>query len=222
MYFDEYFEKALLADGEDQISYMTFSIVGAGPTGVELAGALAELKNHILPADYPDLNIEKMRILLTLTFILSFHLGFSQKTLTLIIDTIDFVDDYDKYDFNIFLTHQGFANLGETDSSAIISTDRFPNFQTVVTLKSDSTSIQLPIDRKYGYLELSNIYESDTIRINYLKQYREGCRTNCRCKCARRSCFRPKHTHYKDDHDPWCKEPRELLYILECLFKFTE
>ena len=56
------FEKALLANEEEQESYMNFPIVGGGPTGVELAGALAELKNHILPADYPDLNINRMKI----------------------------------------------------------------------------------------------------------------------------------------------------------------
>ena len=112
-----------------------------------------------------------MKILLTLTFILTCHLGFSQKTLTLIIDTIDFVDDFNKYDFNIFLTHQGFADLGETDTAAVVSTDSFPNFQTSVTLKTDSTSIQMPIDQQNGYLELSNVFENDTIRINYLKQY---------------------------------------------------
>jgi hypothetical protein len=112
-----------------------------------------------------------MRILLTLTFILSCHIGFSQKKLTLIIDTIDFVDDFDKYDFNIFLTNQGFADLGETDSTAMISTDSFPNFQTTVTLKTDSTLIQIPIDQENGHLELSNVFENDTIRVNYLKQY---------------------------------------------------
>src|SRR3990170_4063558 len=36
---------------------MTTVIVGGGPTGVELAGALAELHRHILPRDYPDLDI---------------------------------------------------------------------------------------------------------------------------------------------------------------------
>jgi NADH dehydrogenase len=56
------FEKALLATEEEQESCMNFPIVGAGPTGVDLAGALAELKNHILPADYPDLNIQRMKI----------------------------------------------------------------------------------------------------------------------------------------------------------------
>jgi NADH:ubiquinone reductase (H+-translocating) len=37
-------------------------IVGAGPTGVELAGAFAELKRHVLPQDYPDLNVNDMDI----------------------------------------------------------------------------------------------------------------------------------------------------------------
>ncbi|MBK9107814.1 MAG: NAD(P)/FAD-dependent oxidoreductase [Saprospiraceae bacterium] len=37
-------------------------IVGGGPTGVELAGSLAEMKRHILPKDYPDLKVELMDI----------------------------------------------------------------------------------------------------------------------------------------------------------------
>ena len=37
-------------------------IVGGGPTGVELAGALAEMKKGILPKDYPDLDIRQMKI----------------------------------------------------------------------------------------------------------------------------------------------------------------
>jgi NADH dehydrogenase len=36
--------------------------VGGGPTGVELAGALAEMKKAILPKDYPDLDVRKMQI----------------------------------------------------------------------------------------------------------------------------------------------------------------
>ena len=40
----------------------TIVIVGGGPTGVELAGAFAEMKNYVLSRDYPDLNIECMHI----------------------------------------------------------------------------------------------------------------------------------------------------------------
>lgn len=45
-------------------AYLSIAIVGGGPTGVELAGALAEMKKFILPKDYPNLDFDKMRILL--------------------------------------------------------------------------------------------------------------------------------------------------------------
>lgn len=57
------FEQALLtADLEKRESLMNFVIVGGGPTGVELAGALGELKTHVLPNDYPELDIRRMQI----------------------------------------------------------------------------------------------------------------------------------------------------------------
>ena len=42
----------------------TIVIVGAGPTGVELAGAFAEMKKNILPNDYPEIDTSKIRIIL--------------------------------------------------------------------------------------------------------------------------------------------------------------
>lgn len=57
------FEKALLQESKkEQEALMNFVIVGGGPTGVELAGALAELKKHVLPSDYPDLDIRRMSV----------------------------------------------------------------------------------------------------------------------------------------------------------------
>lgn len=57
------FENALNEnDQEEKDSMMNFVIVGGGPTGVELAGALSELKTHILPKDFPDLDIRRMQI----------------------------------------------------------------------------------------------------------------------------------------------------------------
>jgi NADH dehydrogenase len=57
------FEDALnTTDIDEQNRLMNFVIVGAGATGVELAGALSELKEHILPTDYPDLDVRRMQI----------------------------------------------------------------------------------------------------------------------------------------------------------------
>ena len=59
------FEKATItANLEDRDSLMDYVIVGGGPTGVELAGALAELKSHVLPSDYPELDFSLMNIYL--------------------------------------------------------------------------------------------------------------------------------------------------------------
>ncbi|MCF6128863.1 NAD(P)/FAD-dependent oxidoreductase [Flavobacterium sp. AS60] len=59
----ENFEQAVLTTNEaDRNTLINFVLVGAGPTGVELAGALAEMKKAILQKDYPDLDIDKMEI----------------------------------------------------------------------------------------------------------------------------------------------------------------
>lgn len=57
------FEKALMTTNERKKQGMiNYVIAGGGPTGVELAGALGELKLHILPKDYPELDLSKMNI----------------------------------------------------------------------------------------------------------------------------------------------------------------
>ena len=58
-------EEAVLQTSKDaRDPYLSFVLVGAGPTGVELAGALAELRNHILIKDYPELNRDDMKVYL--------------------------------------------------------------------------------------------------------------------------------------------------------------
>lgn len=59
----ERFEEALGKNVEEREQYLTFVIAGAGPTGVELAGTLAEMKRYVLPKDYPELNFEEMKII---------------------------------------------------------------------------------------------------------------------------------------------------------------
>jgi len=58
-------ETAILQSNEyEREPYMNFVLVGAGPTGVELAGALAELRNHVLCKDYPELDRNEMKVYL--------------------------------------------------------------------------------------------------------------------------------------------------------------
>ena len=59
------FEDALTTENlEDKQGLMNIVIVGGGPTGVEIAGTLAEMKRQILPKDYPELNFDSMQIYL--------------------------------------------------------------------------------------------------------------------------------------------------------------
>lgn len=58
------FEDALNASPEELEGIMNIVIVGGGPTGVEMAGALAEMKKFILPKDYPDMDFSKLNIYL--------------------------------------------------------------------------------------------------------------------------------------------------------------
>ena len=59
------FEQAMVEpDPERRRALLTFIIVGGGPTGVEMAGALSELIRLVLVKDYPRLNIKDVRIML--------------------------------------------------------------------------------------------------------------------------------------------------------------
>ncbi|MGI8636903.1 MAG: NAD(P)/FAD-dependent oxidoreductase [Segetibacter sp.] len=61
----ENFENVVLIDDQEGIQkLMTVVIVGGGPTGVELGGAIAEMKKYNLPNDYPEIDFSKMKIYL--------------------------------------------------------------------------------------------------------------------------------------------------------------
>ncbi len=59
------FEQALLeTDPERKQALLNIVVVGGGPTGVEISGSLAEMRKHVLPKDYPELDLQKMQIFL--------------------------------------------------------------------------------------------------------------------------------------------------------------
>ena len=58
------FEKIIYASKEEQEALYNIVIVGGGPTGVELAGAFAEIQKHILPKDYPGIDFSRLKIII--------------------------------------------------------------------------------------------------------------------------------------------------------------
>jgi NADH:quinone reductase (non-electrogenic) len=59
------FEMAeMVTDPQERASWLTFVVVGAGPTGVELVGQIAELAHSVLPRDYRAVNTKDARIIL--------------------------------------------------------------------------------------------------------------------------------------------------------------
>ncbi|XCF05732.1 NAD(P)/FAD-dependent oxidoreductase [Tamlana crocina] len=113
------FEDALnTTDPEKLQTLLNFVIVGGGPTGVELAGALAEMKRNILPKDYPDKDFSKLTIYLlegtpnTLSPMSDGSQKMSQKYLEelgVVVKTSTLVSDYDGFTVTL--------NSGETINS---------------------------------------------------------------------------------------------------------
>ena len=59
------FEDALSAKDQKELQrLLTVVVVGGGPTGVEMSGAIADMRRFVLPKDYPELDFSKMKIYL--------------------------------------------------------------------------------------------------------------------------------------------------------------
>jgi NADH:ubiquinone reductase (H+-translocating) len=58
------FESFIFSTAEERAALLNIVIVGAGPTGVELSGAFAEMRKDVLPKDYPGMDFSKLEIIL--------------------------------------------------------------------------------------------------------------------------------------------------------------
>lgn len=57
-------QASLEKDAARRKRLLTFAVVGGGPTGVEIAGALGEMKRYVVPREYPSINADEIRVLL--------------------------------------------------------------------------------------------------------------------------------------------------------------
>lgn len=98
------FEKIISATENEKQSLLNIVLVGAGPTGVEMAGSFAEMKKHVLPRDYPNIDFSKLKVYLlegsksTLNSMSDESKKASQKYLEqmgVIVKTETFVTNYD-------------------------------------------------------------------------------------------------------------------------------
>jgi len=172
------FEDALNSKNEDQLqALLNFVIVGGGPTGVELAGALAEMKKNILPKDYPDKDFSKLTVYLlegspnTLSPMSSGSQEKSQKYLEdlgVIVKTSTFVKDYDG---NLVT-----LNTGETiiSKNVIWAAGVTGNFIEGLPAETITRGNRLIVDRFNQVKGLNQIYALGDIAYMETPNYPKG------------------------------------------------
>ncbi len=55
-------EASITTDPEKKRKLLSFTIIGGGPTGVEIAGAIGEMKKYVLCREYPDIDINDLKV----------------------------------------------------------------------------------------------------------------------------------------------------------------
>ncbi len=99
------FEEASVSTDDKNIErLLTIVVVGGGPTGIELSGALADMKRSTLPKEYPELNFNRMKIYLvegtdkvlgSMSAASSFHSKKYLEEMGVLVKTKTRVKDYD-------------------------------------------------------------------------------------------------------------------------------
>ncbi|MEJ7739003.1 MAG: NAD(P)/FAD-dependent oxidoreductase [Chitinophagaceae bacterium] len=169
------FEDALIVTNEKELKkLLSIVIVGGGPTGVELAGSIAEMKRYVLPKDYPDLDFSKMKIFLleggpkTLGAMSEKSAEQSQQYLeqlgvTVLVNTI--VKEYDGG--NVLL------NNGETIASSMViwAAGVKGNVPEGISEELIARGNRIRVDRYNTVLGLKNVYAIGDVAYMETPQY---------------------------------------------------
>lgn len=171
------FENVLAVNGSNKDGFLNIIIVGAGPTGVEMAGALAEIKKNILPHDFHQIDFSNLRIILiegskhTLNSMSNLARTASEKYLLemgIEVMTETFVKDYDGE--NLVL------NNGESikTKTVIWAAGITANKVEGIPKQSFSMSNRIKVSRTSKVAETENIYAIGDIAFMQTPDYPNG------------------------------------------------
>jgi NADH dehydrogenase len=172
------FEDALTVDNETALQrLMNVVIVGGGPTGVELAGALAEMKRYSLPKDYPELDFKKMiiylleggdRVLSTMSEKSSQDSSRYLKELGVTLVTNTMVKDYDGE--NVFLGD------GKTIPTNLViwAAGIKGNVPAGIDKELVVSGNRIKVDRQNRVLEFENVYAIGDLAYMETPMYEQG------------------------------------------------
>ena len=173
----ENFEKLLSLNEKENEGLYNIVIVGGGPTGVELAGAFAEIKRDILPKDYPRIDFSKLQIILlegsnhTLNNMSDFAKKYSEKCLKsmgVVLKTGIFVKNYDGSNITL--------NNGEVIKSKSLIWTAGVTGNAIKGLKSEiiTKTNRIIVDRINKVNEYENIYAIGDIAYMITPKYPNG------------------------------------------------
>ncbi len=169
------FEKLLYES--DREGLYNIVIVGAGPTGVEMAGAFVEMKREVLPKDYPNIDSSKVNVYLlegspnTLSGMSSFAQNYSEKYLRsmgVIVKTNVIVSNYDGNEITL--------NNGETirSKNVIWSAGIVANSIDGIPKESIARGGRIRVDRVNRVIGLTDVFAIGDVAYMETEKYPKG------------------------------------------------
>ena len=169
------FEKLLYAENKEGLYNIV--IVGGGATGVELAGAFAEMTREILPKDYPNIDAEKVHVYLleggshTLAAMSPFAQKYSEnylRSMGVIVKTGTLVQDYDGERVTL--------NTGETITTRNVIWSAGVTGNLIGGLPGESIlrSGRIRVDRYNRVVGLDNVFAIGDVAYMETEKYPKG------------------------------------------------